>query len=113
VQEEIIGRTKLDNVELDDGSRLSHKGLATITDPDGSERAILRDNMPFGSPGRGEFGTYFIGYASDLGVIERMLQRMFVGEPEGEHDRLLDFSTAMTGTTFFVPSATLLESFAP
>ena len=113
VQEEIIGRTKLDNVELDDGSRLSHKGLATIADPDGSERAILRDNMPFGSPGRGEFGTYFIGYASDLGVIERMLQRMFVGEPEGEHDRLLDFSTAMTGTTFFVPSTTLLESFAP
>jgi putative iron-dependent peroxidase len=111
-QEQIIGRTKADNVELDDGPRLSHKGLSTIVDSDGTERSILRDNMPFGSPGRSEFGTYFIGYAADLDVIERMLRRMFVGEPPGDYDRILDFSTAATGTTFFAPSITLLESFA-
>lgn len=111
-QEEIIGRTKADNVELEDGPRLSHRGLTTITDPDGTERAILRDNMPFGSPGRSEFGTYFIGYAADLAVIERMLRRMFVGDPPGDHDRILDFSTATTGSTFFVPSSSHLESFA-
>lgn len=111
-QESIIGRTKLDNEELDDapeGQQLSHKSLTTIED-DAGEYDILRDNMPFGSPGQGEFGTYFIGYSRRLWVIETMLKRMFVGVPEGKHDRLLDFSTPVTGTTFFAPSASLLTS---
>jgi putative iron-dependent peroxidase len=104
-QQAIIGRTKLENVELDDDpARPSHKTLATIEDEDGVERDILRDNMPFGRPGAGEFGTYFIGYSGRLWVIERMLERMFVGDPPGTYDRLLDFSTAITGTTFFVPT---------
>ncbi len=108
-QERIIGRTKSDNVELeDDGGRLSHKGLNTITDMAGVEHDILRDNMPFGRPGQGEFGTYFIGYARDLSTIEKMLQRMFVGAPPGDYDRILDFSTAVTGSAYFVPSNDLL-----
>ena len=113
-QEAIIGRTKLDNIELDDDDapRKSHKTLATIETPDGGELAILRDNMPFGRPGANEFGTYFIGYAGRLWVIEKMLERMFVGEPAGAYDRLLDFSTAVTGTTFFVPTAAMLETLA-
>ncbi|KAJ5888639.1 Dyp-type peroxidase [Penicillium taxi] len=111
-QEKIIGRTKLDNVELDDAEsgQLSHKTLNTIEDEDGNEHDILRDNMPFGSPGSGEFGTYFIGYTRRLWVIEKMLERMFVGHPPGLHDQILDFSTPLTGTTFFAPSATLLAS---
>ena len=114
-QEAIIGRTKLDNIEIDDDDapRKSHKSLATIEDDDGGELAILRDNMPFGRPGAGEFGTYFIGYAGRLWVIERMLERMFVGAPPGAYDRLLDFSTAVTGTTFFVPTAAMLDTLAP
>ena len=114
-QEAILGRTKSDNIELDDGGPLdqkAHKTLATITDDDGVEHEILRDNMPFGAPGRGGFGTYFIGYARELWVIERMLERMFVGDPPGLHDRLLDFSSALTGGTFFVPPASLLDAFA-
>lgn len=105
-QEAVIGRRKADNLELDDaaGPQLAHKTLATITDEHGTEFDILRDNMPFGRPGQGEFGTYFIGYTRRLWVIERMLQRMFVGEPAGFHDRILDVSRAVTGTTFFVPS---------
>jgi putative iron-dependent peroxidase len=109
-QEGIIGRTKVDNVERDDaGGRKSHRSLNTIVDADGIERDILRDNMPFGRPGHGEFGTYFIGYARDLAVIERMIRNMFLGDPVGEYDRILDFSTAVTGTSFFVPSNDLLE----
>ena len=106
-QEAIMGRTKIDNVEIDDDEapRKSHKSLATIEDDAGGELAILRDNMPFGRPGAGEFGTYFIGYSGRLWVIEQMLERMFVGVPPGAYDRLLDFSTAITGTTFFVPTA--------
>jgi putative iron-dependent peroxidase len=111
VQESIIGRKKLDNIELADAGekeQKAHKTLATIEDENGIEHDILRDNMPFGSPAGAEFGTYFIGYSRRLWVIEKMLQRMFIGEPEGLHDRLLDFSTPLTGTTFFAPSASLL-----
>jgi putative iron-dependent peroxidase len=112
-QEAIMGRTKADNIELDDATegQKSHKTLATIVD-DAGEHDILRDNMPFGSPGSGEFGTYFIGYARHLWVIERMLQRMFIGDPPGVHDRLLDFSTPLTGSVFFAPSAELLDGLA-
>ena len=112
-QEAIIGRTKFDNVELDDapdGKQASHKSLATIEDAEGVEHDILRDNMPFGSPGAGEFGTYFIGYSRRLWVIEKMMERMFIGNPPGLHDRLLNYSTPVTGTTFFAPSASLLSS---
>ena len=110
-QEAIMGRTKPDNVELDDAAtgQKSHKTLTTIEDDQGVEHDILRDNMPFGSPGRGEFGTYFIGYTRSLRVIELMLERMFIGDPPGLHDRLLDFSTALTGTAYFAPPLQLLK----
>jgi len=109
-QQTIIGRTIVDNVEIDDDDtpRKSHKSLATIVDEQGIEHDILRDNMPFGSPARGEFGTYFIGYSRRLWVIEKMLERMFIGDPPGSYDRLLDFSTPKTGTTFFAPSRRVL-----
>lgn len=108
-QEAIIGRKKSDGVELDDVTtgQKAHKTLATIEDDEG-EHDILRDNMPFGRPGSNEFGTYFIGYSRHLWVIEKMLERMFIGEPPGLHDRLLDFSTPKTGSVFFVPSLDLL-----
>ncbi|ARJ07169.1 peroxidase [Cnuibacter physcomitrellae] len=111
-QEAVIGRRKADNVELDDAveGQKSHKTLTTIVDDAGEEHDILRDNMPFGSPASGEFGTYFIGYSRQLWVIERMLERMFVGDPPGLHDRLLDFSVARTGSAFFAPSAGLLAA---
>ncbi|HEY7060978.1 MAG TPA: Dyp-type peroxidase [Chloroflexota bacterium] len=109
-QEGIIGRTKVDDVELADASgRKSHRSLNTIVDAEGTEHDILRDNMPFGRPGHAEFGTYFIGYSRDLSLIEHMIRNMFVGDPIGEYDRILDFSTAITGTSFFVPSHDVLK----
>ena len=111
-QEAIIGRRKADNVELDPSERKSHKDLNTIDGPDGTERKILRDNMPFGSAGHGEFGTYFIGCAADLSTIETMLRNMFIGDPPGQYDRILDHSRAVTGCAFFAPSNDLLESLA-
>lgn len=110
-QEEVIGRTKFDNVELPDATgdaQKSHKTLCTITDDEGVEHDILRDNMPFASPGKGVYGTYFIGYSRRLWVTEKMLERMFIGEPVGKHDRILDVSTAVTGTTFFAPARQFL-----
>jgi porphyrinogen peroxidase len=110
-QEKIIGRTKLTNIELPDDVKPanSHVALTTVTGPGGEERQIVRDNMPFGSAARGEFGTYFIGYAATPSVTEQMLSNMFAGNPPGNYDRILDFSTAVTGTLFFVPSADWLS----
>jgi putative iron-dependent peroxidase len=112
-QERIIGRTKLSDIELDDSIKptSAHNALTTIVE-NGKEIKILRDNMPFGRPGHAEFGTYFIGYSRSPRTIEQMLENMFVGRPPGNYDRLLDFSRAVTGTLFFVPTATFLDSLA-
>jgi porphyrinogen peroxidase len=109
-QERIIGRKKLSDVELSDAAKpaFAHNALTTIEE-NGREAKILRDNMPFGRPGHGEFGTYFIGYSRSPAVTEKMLQNMFVGNPPGNYDRLLDFSQAATGGLFFVPTATFLD----
>jgi putative iron-dependent peroxidase len=110
-QERIIGRKKLSDIELDDSVKptSAHSALTTIVE-NGKEIKILRDNMPFGRAGHGEFGTYFIGYSRSPRTIEQMLENMFVGRPPGNYDRILDFSHAVTGSLFFVPSETLLES---
>ncbi len=110
MQEKIIGRTKQTNIELADDVKPSwaHNALTVIED-DGEELDIVRGNMPFGDVGKGEFGTYFIGYARSPNRIEQMLENMFVGRPPGNYDRLLDFSRAVTGSLFFVPSVGFLE----
>ncbi|MGH3282792.1 MAG: Dyp-type peroxidase, partial [Trebonia sp.] len=101
-------------IELDDAVKPSfaHNALTTIVDEDGGEIDIVRDNMPFGNAAKGEYGTYFIGYARSPQTIELMLTSMFVGRPPGNYDRLLDVSRAVTGSLFFVPSVPLLESLA-
>jgi putative iron-dependent peroxidase len=111
-QERVVGRTKLADIELADDVKpaSSHVALNTVTGPDGEERQIVRANMVFGEAGHGEFGTYFIGYAADPAVTEEMLQNMFIGRPRGNTDRILDFSTAITGGLFFVPPADFLDN---
>jgi porphyrinogen peroxidase len=115
-QERIVGRTKLNDIELPDDVKPtnSHVALNTIVDDDdGTEHQILRYNMPFGRVGEAEFGTYFIGYAREPGVLELMLENMFVGRPPGNYDRILDFSTATTGSLYFAPSADFLDEPPP
>ena len=110
-QERVIGRSKLDDIEMPDDVKPanSHVALNTITGPDGEQRQIVRANMPFGSPGQGEFGTYYIAYAATPAVTEEMLSNMFIGNPPGNTDRILDFSTALTGCLFFAPHADFLD----
>jgi porphyrinogen peroxidase len=114
-QERVIGRAKLSNVEMDDDVKPSnsHVALNTIVEPDGTQRQILRENMPFGSLASGEFGTYFIGYAATPSVTELMLRNMFLGDPPGNYDRILDFSAAVTGSLFFVPTGDFLDDPPP
>jgi putative iron-dependent peroxidase len=111
-QERAIGRSKLNDIELPDDVKPvnSHVALNAITDPDGTERQIVRENMPFGAIGKGEYGTYFIGYGATPDVTEQMLRNMFLGNPPGNYDRILDFSTAVTGGLFYVPSADFLDN---
>ena len=114
-QERIVGRTKLDDIELDDDEKPanSHVALNVIEDDDGTELKIVRHNMPFGEIGSGEFGTYFIGYSRTAAVTERLLRNMFLGDPPGNTDRILDFSTAVTGTMFFTPTVDFLNDPPP
>jgi putative iron-dependent peroxidase len=113
-QERIIGRSKLSDVELDETVKptSAHNALTTIVE-NGREIKILRENMAFGQAGHGEFGTYFIGYARSPRTTEQMLENMFVGRPPGNYDRILDFSRAVTGSLFFVPSQTFLDAVTP
>jgi putative iron-dependent peroxidase len=69
----------------------------------------MRFNMPFGRAGAAEFGTYFIGYARTPDVTEQMISNMFIGKPPGTSDRILDFSTAITGSLFFAPTGDFLD----
>ena len=109
-QEKVIGRSKTNDIEMSDEEKPSnsHSALANV----GDDLKIIRDNMPFGNVSNNEMGTYFIAYASTFSTVTKMLQRMFVGEPEGNYDRILDFSTAQTGTLFFCPSLDMLDDFA-
>jgi putative iron-dependent peroxidase len=113
-QERAIGRTKLNDIELPDDVKPanSHVALNTIVDENGVEHDIVRFNMPFGRVSDAEYGTYFIGYAADPWITEQMLRNMFIGNPPGNTDRILDFSTAVTGNLFFVPTIDVLDGLA-
>lgn len=111
MQERIIGRRKLSDVELSDADKpaYAHNALTNLEE-NGRQLQILRDNMPFGRPGHGEFGTFFIGYSRTPRTTETMLENMFIGRPPGNYDRLLDFSHPVTGSLFFVPTGTFLDN---
>jgi porphyrinogen peroxidase len=114
-QERVIGRSKLEDIEMADEVKPpnSHLALNVIEDEDGNQLQIVRANMPFGTLGDGESGTYYIAYAADPDVTERMLRNMFIGDPPGNTDRILDFSTAVTGGMFFTPTGDFLDDPPP
>lgn len=113
-QEKVIGRYKISDVEMPDDVKPdnSHSALASLDDENGNELKIVRDNMPFGSPAKNEVGTYFIAYANTFSTTHKMLERMFIGVPSGNYDRILDFSTAHTGSLFFAPSMNILKQYS-
>lgn len=108
-QEKVIGRSKTHDIEMSDEvkPKNSHIALANV----GDDLKVVRDNMPFGNVATNEMGTYFICYANTFSTVEKMLNNMFIGDPEGNYDRILDFSTALTGSLFFVPGLDMLNEF--
>jgi len=109
-QENVIGRYKANDIEMADDVKPanSHIALANI----GDDLKIVRDNMPFGKMSTNDMGTYFIAYASTFTTVQKMLTNMFVGSPEGNYDRILDFSTAKTGSLFFVPTFNMVDDWS-
>lgn len=109
-QERVIGRSKSNDIEMADDVKPSnsHIALANV----GDDLKIVRDNMPFGNVSTNQMGTYFIAYASTFGTVQKMLTNMFVGSPEGNYDRILDFSTPQTGTLYFVPTFNMIDDFS-
>ncbi|MTG97382.1 Dyp-type peroxidase [Myroides sp. BIT-d1] len=113
-QERVIGRYKMSDIEMPDDIKPSnsHTALTNIEDEDGNELKIIRDNLPFGNASKGEIGTYFISYANRFSTTEKMLENMFIGDPVGNYDRLLDFSTAVSGSLYFVPTLDMLGDYS-
>ena len=111
-QEAAIGRTKLDNIEMSDEVKPanSHIALNVVNDVNGEQIDVVRDNMPYGeASGIGDSGTFYIAYSSAPDVTEEMLRKMFIGDPPGNYDRLLDFTTAVTGAQFFTPTVDFFD----
>jgi putative iron-dependent peroxidase len=96
-QERIMGRTKLDSVELDPRPADSH---VARTDQD-EFGDIFRRNMPYGSIG--DHGTMFVGFSADQKRLSRMLDSM-AGLVTGTRDALTRFTQPLSGSYYFVPS---------
>lgn len=109
-QEQVMGRTKLESIELEDKVKPANAHIArtVVEDEEGEEMEILRHSLPYGD-GRGDQGLFFIAYTKDLKIIDAMLVRMFGKSGDGIHDRLLHFVTPMDGAYYFAPSEELLE----
>ncbi|WGE46769.1 Dyp-type peroxidase [Actinobacillus equuli] len=100
-QEQVIGRTKADSVELEDVPENSHVGRVDLKE-NGKGLKILRHSLPYGLAS-GEHGLYFIAFAKRLHNIDQQLKSMF-GELDGKTDRLLGFTKPVSGSYYFAPS---------
>lgn len=102
-QEKAIGRKKYSDLELaDDEKAKNAHNVVSQDNENGVEHKIVRMNVPYSD--QGVTGTYFIAYAREWAITKRMLTSMLTNS-----DRLLDFSTPITGALFFVPSKTVLD----
>jgi putative iron-dependent peroxidase len=110
-QQEVIGRTKPDSVELDDKPPTAHISRVVVEEagPDGEPREleIFRRSVPWGTVA--EHGLYFVAFSADPSRFDRMLARMFGTAGDGLHDRLTDFSRPVSGAYYFAPSLAALS----
>jgi len=109
-QEQVVGRTKMDNVELDDDVKppWAHNAKSKVEE-DGEEILMFRQNRPYGNAV--EHGTMFVGFAGRPEVVDTALRQMIIADENGDYDHLLDFVDARTGTNYFVPSRSFLARF--
>jgi putative iron-dependent peroxidase len=96
-QEQVIGRLKLDSVELESKPDDSH---VARTDQDTFGK-IFRRNMPYGTVT--DHGTMFVGFSTDQGPLVAMLESM-AGLTDGVRDALTRYARPLSGAYYFVPS---------
>jgi porphyrinogen peroxidase len=101
-QEQVIGRTKDESIELEDKAPESHVGR---TDQDRFGK-IFRRNMPYGTVT--DHGTMFVGFSAEQRRLRVMLESM-AGLTDGVRDALTDFAHPITGAYYFVPSTESLR----
>ncbi|EDY87239.1 Dyp-type peroxidase family protein [gamma proteobacterium HTCC5015] len=108
-QEAVYGRTKIDDVEFDkvDKQATAHTLRANLKNDDGSPVELLRHSLPFGTVR--EYGLVFIAYAHRGDNFPRILRSMVEGDGHGHTDKLLQFTQAVTGASFFAPPVEFLE----
>ena len=109
-QEDIIGRTKADNVEYASADKplFSHTKRTSLKDGTGRSLEILRHSMPYGNLSKR--GLLFASYGRSPEPFTLMLDSMISGDGHGHTDHLLKYSRAVTGQAFFAPSVEWLES---
>ncbi|MDD1779794.1 Dyp-type peroxidase [Enterovibrio sp. ZSDZ35] len=107
-QEKVVGRTKMDDIELDDDEKpaWAHNAKSKV-EIDGEEVKMLRQNRPYGNAM--EHGTMFVGFANTPSIIETSLTQMITADENGDYDKLLDFVEAKTGNSYFVPSLSFID----
>ncbi|MGH2620683.1 MAG: Dyp-type peroxidase [Anaerolineales bacterium] len=111
-QEQIIGRTKKNSVELPDAKKPATAHISRVViERDGKELQILRQSYPWGTAR--EAGLYFVAYTKSLDVFDLMLARMMGSTSDRVHDHLMEFSRPVTGATFFAPSWRMLNALSP
>lgn len=109
-QEQVIGRTKVDDVELADDVKPAWAHVAkSKVEVAGEEQRMFRQNRAFGNAM--EQGTMFVGFVRDADTIATSLRQMILADEKGDYDRLLDFVEARSGVHYFVPPQGFLESF--
>ena len=110
-QENIIGRTKQDNIEYasEDKALTAHIKRVNLKDENGNSMEILRQSMPYGTVK--EQGLVFISTCKTPVHFEKMLHSMLHGDGHGNHDHLMDFTSALTGSSFFAPSLDFMLQF--
>jgi putative iron-dependent peroxidase len=104
-QELVMGRRKLDSVELEDKPTDSH---VASTDQDRFGK-IFRRNMPYGTVT--DHGTMFVGFSADQRPLAEMLESM-AGLADGDRDALTRYTRPLTGAYYFIPSIESLRRFA-
>jgi putative iron-dependent peroxidase len=104
-QERVIGRTKLESIELDPQPADSH---VARTDQEKFGN-IFRRNMPFGTVTT--HGTMFVGFSASQRPLKAMLESM-AGVGDGVRDSLTRYTKPLTGAYYFVPSTEAILQFA-
>lgn len=109
-QEDTYGRTKADNIEYssEDKPLTAHTKRTSLKDDQGQSLEILRHSMPYGT--LQESGLLFASYCRTPENFTLMLKSMVEGDEQGNHDRLMGFTKAVTGQAFFAPPLTWFKA---